>query len=54
MPSIAKHITEHARVAAIPMSAFYVDKPKPRPCASASPKPEVLDGAIARLKAVKA
>lgn len=50
-----KHITEHARVAAIPMSAFYVDKPEAstvRFCFAK--KPEVLDGAIARLKAVKA
>lgn len=47
-----KHITEHARVAAIPMSAFYVDKPEAstvRFCFAK--KPEVLDGAIARLRA---
>lgn len=46
-----RHITEHARVAAIPLSAFYIEKPEAstvRFCFAK--KPEVLDGAIERLR----
>ncbi len=46
-----RHITETARVTAIPLSAFYIDKPETstvRLCFAK--KPEVLDGAIERLR----
>lgn len=49
-----RHITEHARVAAIPLSAFYIETPETstvRFCFAK--KAEVLDGAIARLKAMR-
>lgn len=49
-----RHITETARVAAIPMSAFYIERPNAstvRFCFAK--KPDVLDGAIERLKSMK-
>jgi N-succinyldiaminopimelate aminotransferase len=48
-----RHITETARVTAIPMSVFYIEKPDAsnvRFCFAK--KPEVLDGAIERLRAM--
>jgi aspartate/methionine/tyrosine aminotransferase len=49
-----RHITETARVAAIPLSAFYIDKPEASTVRFCFAKrPEVLDGAIERLKAMK-
>jgi len=49
-----RHITETARVTAIPLSPFYIEKPNASTVRFCFAKrPEILDGAIERLNAMK-